>query len=527
MSQPQTSEPSVCEFVAVALTKAFELDIRTHASFFDAFPIPRLLALISNPELRATLIEEMTGTRHAIASRLSDAAATEQIQIALEMGEAEPAVFLRIVTPLAWTNTLKAPAIWSFITEPLCSSDASDPPRNAATMAAFLLEEGLRRGLVTAENVVSAIGLRRLLETVDVTAVIEAFVGFDGGEDHRDYAAILRAIPPSAFIGPIPVAGVVALVITPHVAKACGLLRSPDAEVPWDVTDADLHSIPTTPPPSGPLHGASPKGDRADGDAMPAAAMTGDGEGAVEYAAPDIKTPVPNAEQAAPFESPEPPPPNLAPSEPPDDDVRISIRPVPLNDRSIFDALSDEPPDDARPTGYVADADFEAAGGTKRGEGGTAMDGGSFPLSGRIEVVGLLTTEGVIPADGGGLRPLKLNVLSTDELSTGAIGLHSILTAALREIDPAYASVHGDKADLGRALCHEVGRRNPNAAQRLETILDDMGSIAKALPGHSATQAQTAPIAPPKPPSRPSLPVPRPRASSKPGAPSRAPSNRR
>ena len=123
-------------------------------------------ALKDSPSLRADILETATGVRRKVALKKSATSSGDDLQIALEEGEAAPDEVVRLFRPDDRVRFLARPKLWSFLIEGEFwnTGKASDKAgyERAQQHISFLLDRALKDQLLTHQDVVEGISVNKI-----------------------------------------------------------------------------------------------------------------------------------------------------------------------------------------------------------------------------------------------------------------------------------------------------------------------------------------------------------------------------
>ncbi len=213
-------------FLAEVLAKALPSSWRSAADFLKRFPpLVLMQAMAEEPELRADVLHAATGCKRKTALGKAIASAAEDLEVALRVHDTTEEQVLRCVPLDARVRLLPRPAVWGFVVEPILAN-----PPAAAALVTHLLERAFAQALVTAEQVVNAIGVADLVEVLpkaELTAVVNAVLG---APDKFTHQHLLDVLKPSILVEHVPPAMLWERVVVPLLAMRYGLMAVAEPE---------------------------------------------------------------------------------------------------------------------------------------------------------------------------------------------------------------------------------------------------------------------------------------------------------
>ena len=145
---------------------AFAISRRTARDFLRHFPPSAIMeALKDSPSLRADILETSTGVKRKVALKKSAVSAGEDLQIALEEGEAAPDEVVRLFRPDDRVRYLPRNKLWTFLIEgefwKANKTDKSSFDR-AQQHIAFLLDRALKDGVLNHQDIIEGISVNKI-----------------------------------------------------------------------------------------------------------------------------------------------------------------------------------------------------------------------------------------------------------------------------------------------------------------------------------------------------------------------------
>jgi hypothetical protein len=153
-------------FLAHMIEHAFAIGRRSSRDFLRHFPPSAIMeALKDSPALRADILENCTGIRRKVALKKSAVSAGEDLQIALEEGEAATEEVVHLFRPDDRVRYLPRNRLWSFLIEgdfwKATKTDKSSFDR-AQQHIAFLLDRALKDQVLTHQDIVEGISVNKI-----------------------------------------------------------------------------------------------------------------------------------------------------------------------------------------------------------------------------------------------------------------------------------------------------------------------------------------------------------------------------
>lgn len=181
-------------FMAHIVEHAFAIGRRTSRDFLRHFPPSAIMeALKDSPSLRADILESTTGTKRKVALKKSAASAGEDLQIALDEGEAAADEVVRLFRPDDRIRYLPRAKLWSFLVEDeFWKSNKSDKAAydRAQKHVAFLLDRALKDQVLSHRDIVEGISIVKLCQLTPRTelevAMSAAVIAGRAGQSFSD-----------------------------------------------------------------------------------------------------------------------------------------------------------------------------------------------------------------------------------------------------------------------------------------------------------------------------------------------------
>lgn len=214
-------------FLAHVIDHSFRIGRRQPEDFIRHFPPAAIMdGLSSRPQLRANILIMATGVRPQIAINKSVGSCTEDLEIALSVGETDAETVVTLFDPDDRIRYLPAKALWSYITEgEFWKTDQLDEPvfSSAKRHVAYMLERAFTDGLISHGDIIEGITVQKLAELLprEELAKIIAVALEQGYEGNAFTAqALLEHVPPAVLVEHVTLDSIWEQVIRPRVAVA-------------------------------------------------------------------------------------------------------------------------------------------------------------------------------------------------------------------------------------------------------------------------------------------------------------------
>lgn len=153
-------------FLAHVLEHAFAIGRRTSVDFLRHFPPASIMeALKELPALRADILEAATGVRRKIALKKNAESSGQDLQIALDEGEAAPDEVIHLFRPDDRVRYLPRRALWTFLIEgefwKVNKTDKSNFERSAQHIA-FILDRAVKDRVLSYQEIIEGISIGKL-----------------------------------------------------------------------------------------------------------------------------------------------------------------------------------------------------------------------------------------------------------------------------------------------------------------------------------------------------------------------------
>ena len=155
-------------FLAYVIEHGMAAGRRTPADFVRHFPPAAIMqALVKRPDLRARILFATTGLRTPIGERKDIESAADDVRIALEVGETDAETIVALLTPDDRVRYFDPMALWAYVAEGdfWASADGIDLDIARAHVS-YIVERALIEKLITAREIVDALGVDRLAQAL-------------------------------------------------------------------------------------------------------------------------------------------------------------------------------------------------------------------------------------------------------------------------------------------------------------------------------------------------------------------------
>lgn len=218
-------------FLAHTVEHSLAIGRRTSRDFLRHFP-PKVImdALKDLPALRADILEAATGVRRKIAMKKSARSAGDDLQIALDEGEALTDEVVSLFRPDDRVRYLRRAALWSFLVEgEFWQVDQSSKTEyeQAQLHIAFMLDRALQDEVLSHQQIVDGIGIGRIAQLLPRTQLETALqAALTDGRNGKPFADrdLYQCLTATHLTDHIPLAHIWEQVIQPCVALEQGLL---------------------------------------------------------------------------------------------------------------------------------------------------------------------------------------------------------------------------------------------------------------------------------------------------------------
>lgn len=153
-------------FIAHMIEHSFSIGRRTSRDFLRHFPPSAIMeALKDSPSLRADILEAATGVRRKVAIKKSALSSGEDLQIALEEGEAASDEVIHLFRPDDRVRYLPRAKLWSFLIEgDFWKANKTDKGSydRAQLHIAFMLDRALKDQVINHQDIVEGISISKI-----------------------------------------------------------------------------------------------------------------------------------------------------------------------------------------------------------------------------------------------------------------------------------------------------------------------------------------------------------------------------
>jgi hypothetical protein len=234
-------------FLAHVIEHGFEVGRRSPEDFVRHFP-PTLImeGLKDQPKLRADILVLATGLKEKVALKKSWESCADDLQIALDEGECDPAAIMKVFQLDERVRYLDHKALWSYVTEGefwKISPSRQKEYAAAKNHMAFMLARALEDKLVTHADIVEGITVEELASRLPKSELGKIIKGaLDCGKRNAPFTEtdLLGSMPPDVLVNYMPLFQVWDSIIETKIAVEHGYT----AKKRSDKTDAGMdHSV--------------------------------------------------------------------------------------------------------------------------------------------------------------------------------------------------------------------------------------------------------------------------------------------
>lgn len=221
-------------FLAHAMCHALDIGRLTAEDFIRHFPPGAIMeGLKDRASLRAKILTTATGVKFKIAIKKSVASSGEDLLIALDEGEVDPATVVSLFDPDDRVRHLDNQAIWKFVIEDeFWESTGTNMAvlERAKAHLAFMLDRALEDKLLTHQDIVEGVTVERFVQLLPREAlgniIIGALEAGRGGAPFTDVELLTQA-PSTVLVEHVPLAHIWTNVIVPKISQAQGYAAAP------------------------------------------------------------------------------------------------------------------------------------------------------------------------------------------------------------------------------------------------------------------------------------------------------------
>jgi hypothetical protein len=198
-------------FLAHVIEHGFEVGRRSPEDFVRHFP-PTLImeGLKDQPKLRADILVLATGLKEKVALKKSWESCADDLQIALDEGECDPAAIMKVFQLDERVRYLDHKALWSYVTEGefwKISPSRQKEYAAAKSHMAFMLARALEDKLVTHADIVEGITVEELASRLPKSELGKIIKGaLDCGKRNAPFTEtdLLGSMPPDVLVNYMP-----------------------------------------------------------------------------------------------------------------------------------------------------------------------------------------------------------------------------------------------------------------------------------------------------------------------------------
>jgi hypothetical protein len=232
-------------FLAHVVEYALRSGRRTPEDFMRHFtPATIMEGLRARPSLRANILVTTTGIKFRIAVKKSAESAGEDLKIALEEGETDPATVVTLFDADDRVRHLSDKALWQFVTEDefwTASSSDAEATKKATEHVAFILDRALQDELISHRDIIDGISVQRiakLLPRAELEKIITAALTV--GEKSKPFteAGLVEAVGSQTLLAHVPLEDIWSSMIVPKIAEAHEFVEPPEAAKATETSEA-------------------------------------------------------------------------------------------------------------------------------------------------------------------------------------------------------------------------------------------------------------------------------------------------
>ncbi len=236
-SRATTADPGITSslgdgrqrFLAQVVAHGLSSGRRSAKDFLRHFsPKAIMLALESQPRLRANIVVPTIGLHEKVALKKSAAALGEDLQIALDEHVVDEEAIVRLFDADDRVRFLDDKKLWAFVAEGdfwRATSAQAGELAIAKQHLAYIVDSARANGLVTDHDVVEGLTLERILEALPKDELVRvAHAAVSGGRHGRpfDDEKLLGVVSTSTLLDHVPLAQMWESVVVPRIAVAHG-----------------------------------------------------------------------------------------------------------------------------------------------------------------------------------------------------------------------------------------------------------------------------------------------------------------
>jgi hypothetical protein len=216
-------------FLSQVVEHALASGLRSARDFVRHFPAKTImLALESQPRLRADIVVPTIGVHEKVALKKSAESTGEDLQIALDERIVDEEAIVRLFQPDDRVRYLDKKQLWAFVVEGDFwkgaegqASDRSVAKRNVA----YVVDCARANGLITDHDVVEGLGLDRILGALpksELVKLVRSSIASGRHGQQFDDEALLAAMPLTALLEHVPLAQMWEFVVLSRIAVPHG-----------------------------------------------------------------------------------------------------------------------------------------------------------------------------------------------------------------------------------------------------------------------------------------------------------------
>ena len=198
-------------FLAHVIEHGFEVGRRSPEDFVRHFP-PTLImeGLRDQPKLRANILVAATGVKEKVAIKKSWESCADDLQIALDEGETDASLVMKVFVMDDRVRYLDAKLLWSYVTEGefwKISPSRQKEYAAAKSHMAFMLARALEDKLVTHADIVEGITVEELASRLPKSELGKIIKGaLDCGKRNAPFTEtdLLGSMPPDVLVNYMP-----------------------------------------------------------------------------------------------------------------------------------------------------------------------------------------------------------------------------------------------------------------------------------------------------------------------------------
>ena len=225
-------------FLAYVIDDGISTGRRTPADFVRHFPPAAIMqALVKRPDLRARILFATTGLRTPIGERKDIESAAEDVRIALEVGETDAETIVSLLAPDDRVRYFDAKALWAYVAEGDFWAHAEGIDLDIARAhVSFIVERALMEKLISAREIVEALGVERLAQALPRELLGNLLsVALERGRDKKRFEDedVLSTVPVASIAEHVPLWDIWRDLVIRRIAEVQGFVDAmPEPETP-------------------------------------------------------------------------------------------------------------------------------------------------------------------------------------------------------------------------------------------------------------------------------------------------------